>query len=253
LLYISGSQPQKGDKLSWYGDIARQYGLNPLALESPQILESSNSPPDIQIKPPASSVEKICIDARLSRPLQVAESYHEIAPSRQLSSQQATGAVADEDGRLRGILIHRMLEMLTNEAAATPVTIPDQLGVQIEPAELEKCWEEAKRVWQHPRLQHLFDAAHFRQAFNEVPLLYQQQNATVHGIIDRLVVTDTEALVIDYKTHRHAKEDNLAQIAAPYFTQLGYYREGIQRVWPTLSVRALLVFTACAGVVELPV
>ena len=253
LLYISGSQPQKGDKLSWYGDIARQYGLDPLALEAPQILEASNSPPDILIKPPASSVQKIRIDTRLSRPLQVAESYHEIAPSRQLSSQQATGALADDDGRLRGILIHRMLELLTNEVDATPVNIPGQLGVQIAPTELEQYWEEARRVWRHPALQPLFNPGQFKQAFNEVPVLYQQHNSTVvHGIIDRLVITEAEALVIDYKTHRHAKPDNLQHIAEPYFSQLRYYREGIQRLWPSLPVRALLVFTACAGVVELP-
>ena len=74
----------------------------------------------------------------------------------------------------------------------------------------------------------------------------------MHGVIDRLVITDTTALVIDYKTHRHATADNLQHIAEPYFSQLRYYREGIQRLWPKLPVRALLIFTACAGVVELP-
>ena len=74
----------------------------------------------------------------------------------------------------------------------------------------------------------------------------------MHGVIDRLLLTETEALVIDYKTHRYANMDNLTQLAEPYFEQLDYYRRGVQQLWPSLPVRALLLFTACAGIVELP-
>ena len=254
LLYISGCLPQKGKQLGWYGDIAAGYGHDPLSLDAPRVLEEANSPPSkLPPRPDAIPPTHVSVDPRLSRPLQLAPLYREIAPSRQLATQQASGGIADEDGRVRGVVIHRMLELLTKDACPNPAIIPGQLGLQVEPAELEQCWDEARRVWQHPLLQPFFDPAYFKQAFNEVPVLYQQQNSTVHGIIDRLVVTDTEALVIDYKTHRHATEGNLRHIAEPYFTQLGYYREGIQQIWPTRSVRALLIFTACAGVVELPV
>jgi len=254
LLYISGCLPQTGKQLGWYGDIAACYALDPFSLDTPSVLEEAHSPPgELPASPEVLPPTSVRVDSRLSRPLQLAPLYREIAPSRQLLTQQATGGVADEDGRLRGVVIHRMLELLTNDAGLNPGSIPAQLGIQMEQAELEQCWQEARHVWQHPALQPFFDSTHFQQAFNEVPVLYQQQNSTVHGIIDRLVVTDTEALVIDYKTHRHANADNLRHIAEPYFTQLAYYRDGIRRIWPTLSVRALLVFTACAGVVELPV
>lgn len=254
LLYISGCQPRKGKQLSWYGEIANCYELDPFTLDTPTILEETGQPPTRLPAHPVVPLQTTTqVDPRLSRPLQLAPLYREIAPSRQSSGQQATGGVADEDGRLRGVIIHRMLEMLTNDADATPVTIPGHLGLQIEPAELEQYWEEAKRVCRHPALQPLFNPGQFKRAFNEVPVLYQQHNSTVHGVIDRLIITDAEALVIDYKTHRHATPDNLQHIAEPYFSQLRYYREGIQRLWPSLPVRALLVFTACAGVVELPI
>ena len=254
LLYISGSQPQKGDQLSWYGEIASQYELDPLALENPQVLESSNSPPGSVVQHPAGNHgEKLDVDPRLSQPLQVAETYREIAPSRRLASQQATGAVGDEDGRVRGILIHRMLEILTDNESANPHTIATQLGLQIDAAEVEHCWQETQHIRQHPAMQAFFDPAFFKQAFNEVPILYRQDDSTVHGVIDRLLLTETEAIVIDYKTHHHAKPDNLSQLAEPYFEQLAYYRKGVQQLWPSIPVRALLLFTACAGTVELPV
>jgi ATP-dependent helicase/nuclease subunit A len=47
LLYISGCLPQKGKQLSWYGDIANQYELDPLSVETPLVLETSNSPATI--------------------------------------------------------------------------------------------------------------------------------------------------------------------------------------------------------------
>ena len=254
LLYISGCLPQKGKQLGWYGDIAAAYTLDPLALEEPRVLEETNAPPaDVATRPAALPPTRVKVDPRLSRPLQLPPLYREIAPSHQLANQQATGGIEDEDGRLRGVVIHRMLELLTNDSGLNPAIIPAQLGIEMEQPELQQCWQEVQRVHRHPTLRAFFDPVCFIQAFNEVPVLYQQHNSTVHGIIDRLVVTDTEALVIDYKTHRHAQEDNLQHIAEPYFSQLAYYREGMQRVWPTLTVRAVLVFTACAGVVELPV
>ena len=45
----------------------------------------------------------------------------------------------------------------------------------------------------------------------------------------------------------------IPELAKPYFEQLEYYRCGVQQLWPSLPVRAQLLFTACAGVVELPV
>ena len=252
LLYISGCLPQKGQQLSWYGDIANCYGHDPLTLATPTILEQTGQPPPaLPAQPVTTPTLTIQAEPQLSRPLQLMPQYREIAPSRQLAHYKSGGG-ADEDGRLRGVIIHRMLELLSKQAEEKTTSIPTQLGIQIEAAELKQYWEEARRVRHAPELQVFFNPAHYKQAFNEVPLLYQQQDSTVHGVIDRLVITDTLAVVIDYKTHRHATPDNLQQIAEPYFSQLAYYREGIQRLWPQLPVRALLIFTACAGVVELP-
>jgi len=253
-LYISGCLPLKGKQLSWYGHIASQYELDPLSLDTPHVLATSNSPPAIlPPQPQVKQTQELIVDPQLSQPLRLAPIYREIAPSRQLAVQQATGTVADEDGRLHGVLIHRMLELLSSEENLNPHAIASQLGLQVDAAESDHCWQEAQQIRQHPAMQAFFDSACFIQAFNEVPILYRQENTTVHGVIDRLLLTETEALVIDYKTHRHANMDNLAQLAQPYFEQLDYYRRGVQQLWPSLPVRALLLFTACAGIIELPV
>ncbi len=48
----------------------------------------------------------------------------------------------------------------------------------------------------------LFDPTVSQQAYNEVPVQYLDGNHMVHGIIDRLLVSDGEVTIIDYKTHQ---------------------------------------------------
>jgi ATP-dependent helicase/nuclease subunit A len=65
-----------------------------------------------------------------------------------------------------------------------------------------------------------------------------------------LVVKGDSCVLIDYKTHRGATVDNLAAISAAYGEQLRFYAEGVKRLWPNKSVRAWLLFTACACAYE---
>ncbi|MCG6886102.1 MAG: PD-(D/E)XK nuclease family protein, partial [Proteobacteria bacterium] len=74
---------------------------------------------------------------------------------------------------------------------------------------------------------------------------------TVHGVIDRLVVTADEVFVVDYKSHRHAECGKLQAVAESYRPQLTWYVAGVRRIWPDHTVRALLLFTACTETVEL--
>ena len=92
----------------------------------------------------------------------------------------------------------------------------------------------------------LFDPARYVQAYNEVAVQYMAQARMVYGVIDRLVITDDSVLVIDYKSHRHACADSIPQLVADYRAQLNCYAEAAARLWPTRTVRAGLLFTACA-------
>jgi ATP-dependent exoDNAse (exonuclease V) beta subunit len=48
---------------------------------------------------------------------------------------------------------------------------------------------------------------------------------------------------VDYKTHRTDVPAELDALTTHYQAQLGYYRAGIQRLWPTLAIKAGLLFT----------
>jgi ATP-dependent helicase/nuclease subunit A len=115
--------------------------------------------------------------------------------------------------------------------------------------ELRQWSDEARQLFAEPALQKVLRPTGC-EALNEVPIIYTQQGRTVYGVIDRLLLHANELWVIDYKTHRQATGDNLAELAAPYQEQLQYYAEGVARLWPEKQVRTFLLFTRCKGLFE---
>ncbi|HYQ73291.1 MAG TPA: PD-(D/E)XK nuclease family protein, partial [Gammaproteobacteria bacterium] len=119
--------------------------------------------------------------------------------------------------------------------------------------ELQAWWQEARRTRQHDDLAILFDPVHYLRARNEVPLQYFRDGTLIYGIIDRLVIRQDAVLVIDYKTHRRAAPDTLTELAERYREQMRLYTAGVARLWPGLTVRPCLLFTACNALVELDI
>ena len=74
--------------------------------------------------------------------------------------------------------------------------------------------------------------------------------ALVSGQIDRLVVTPSEVLIVDYKTN-HAPPRNLAEVPAAYVRQLALYRAVLQKLYPQLPVRAALLWTETLELMEI--
>src|SRR5262249_48771477 len=77
---------------------------------------------------------------------------------------------------------------------------------------------------------------------------------TVNGVVDRLVVTPGEVLIADYKTNRSAPK-TLAETHknhAGYVTQLALYRAVLGRLYPGRTIRAALVWTDTAHLMEIP-
>ena len=74
--------------------------------------------------------------------------------------------------------------------------------------------------------------------------------ALVSGQIDRLVVTPSEVLIVDYKTN-HAPPGLSAEAPAAYVRQLALYRAVLGRIYPQRPVRAALLWTETPELVEI--
>ena len=66
--------------------------------------------------------------------------------------------------------------------------------------------------------------------------------ALVSGQIDRLAVTQSEVLIVDYKTN-YAPPGDTAGAPPGYVSQLALYRAVLQKLYPQLPVRAALLWT----------
>jgi ATP-dependent helicase/nuclease subunit A len=78
----------------------------------------------------------------------------------------------------------------------------------------------------------------------------QRSPALVSGQIDRLVVTPSEVLIVDYKTNRAPPA--VATDAPPgYVRQLAVYRAVLQKLYPQRPVRAALLWTETPELMEI--
>jgi len=256
LLFVSGVKPRRASELGWYGALRR--GLDPLQEndpETPLTLQSNRMPETVMAvrETPASPAPEV--DPALAHPLTLQPLMHEIAPSHLTGASVAAGRQTDEDGRLRGLVIHRLLQRLCE------VTPPERQGVirtvaaefGLSPASTTFLeWQiECEGLFRQNSLEMILRPPAGVEALNEVPIIYALNGATVHGIIDRLLLFPDSVWVVDYKSHRGAMADNIDDLAAPYHRQLAYYSYGIKQLWPEKEVRAFLLFTRCGQLHEI--
>ena len=73
----------------------------------------------------------------------------------------------------------------------------------------------------------------------------------VAGQIDRLVVTEREVLVVDYKTNRPPPA-GLDQVPEIYLRQMATYRAMLQKIYPDRPIACALIWTDGARLMALP-
>ncbi len=65
----------------------------------------------------------------------------------------------------------------------------------------------------------------------------------VYGIIDRVIVTENEVFVIDYKTHRLTTPEKITKLEESYRPQINLYCHGTSLLWPDKTIRGFLLLT----------
>jgi ATP-dependent helicase/nuclease subunit A len=168
-----------------------------------------------------------------------------------------TGESAADRARAlqRGTLVHRLLQSL-----------PDIAGERRREAALRYLgrnagdWTEAEREVLAGSVLALIDDPRFAEVFApgsraEVSIVGRLERlagpkALVSGQIDRLVVTPSEVLIVDFKTN-HAPPSRVAEAPAAYVRQLALYRAVLARLYPERPVRAALLWTETAELMEI--
>ena len=88
----------------------------------------------------------------------------------------------------------------------------------------------------------------------EVPLIgtvkTPRGSFTVSGQVDRLAVTATQVLIVDYKTNRPPPTEARG-VALAYRRQLALYRALLAEIYPGRRIRAFLLWTVAPRLMEI--
>ena len=155
----------------------------------------------------------------------------------------------------RGTLVHRLLQSL-----------PDLASERRRDAALRFLarnadgWSEAERTALADKVLALIGDPRFGAVFSEAGRaevsivgrieLPGRPPAAVSGQIDRLVVTDAEVLIVDFKTN-HNPPARAADAPQAYVRQLAFYRAMLRKLYPQLVVRAALLWTESTDFMEI--
>lgn len=259
--HVSG-RANGADPNSWYGLISHGLENSDLLNET---LETADGPvhrfrkPEDVLPPRAEATATSDIEesepAWLRRHTPSERSPAILRPSDadEAPAAGATFTGSGGDARRRGIMVHRLLQSLPDVA---PDRRADAAASFL--ARHVADWPDETRTELAQRtlaLIHAFAPLFGPGSSAEVPLvgrvaLKDGTPVGVSGQIDRLVISEREILIADFKTTR-TPPGSVAETPKAYLRQLALYRALLLKLYPERRVRAALVWTETPEMMEL--
>ena len=141
-------------------------------------------------------------------------------------------------GTKRGILIHKLLEILPHvedplrEQASLRFLekedIPEEIALEMT-ASVQKVFQAYPDLFIHP-------------SQGEVPVTGMLGDVLLSGQMDRLIITDGEIMIVDYKTHIHVP-NKLEDIPQSYYKQMAIYQMALAQIYPEHSIICGILWT----------
>ena len=250
-LYICGFEGKAGRRDHCWYDMAWRALANMPEIEKPDEIpgglrlrnDQGIQPPPAPIAVP-SETGALPPWARLAAPAEPVPP-RPLVPSRPLAPEPGPASPLADDGQARfqrGNHIHRLLQTLPDlpaeqrePAAARYLALPAHV---LEPDQQAEILHETLAVLNHPDFAALFGPG----SRAEVPLTALIAGRVISGVVDRLTVTDSNVLVVDYKSNRPPPR-MVENVSAVYLRQLASYRAALKEIYPTKTVRCALLWT----------
>lgn len=177
-----------------------------------------------------------------------------------LSEPPAASAVhmAGENRFLRGLLTHGLLEHLPSHSPDQWDQLAAQFiemrGSALSGRVRGGIVDESLAIMRDPAFAEIFGP----QSWPEVSIAAEIPRAhgdgpplKVSGQIDRLVETDHEILIVDYKTNRPPPRQ-VDAVPEAYLLQIAAYHLAIQQIYPGKPIRSAIVWTDGPSFMEIP-
>jgi ATP-dependent helicase/nuclease subunit A len=198
--------------------------------------------------------------AALYEPVKLPEWAHRAAPEEPTSPQllasiqpsteaPSVSSPIDASGVnrfRRGLLVHRLLELLPTAVLDQRYEICRKFLArpfhELTGDDIEALTVEVMNVLEHSEFNVIFGPDSRAEVALTGNVSFGGETETVNGRVDRLVVTDKEVFVIDYKTMRPVPP-NADQVPQIYLRQMAIYRMLLSAVWPRRIFHAALLWT----------
>ncbi|QDL91773.1 double-strand break repair helicase AddA [Paroceanicella profunda] len=172
-----------------------------------------------------------------------------LAPSGLGGAHALPGEAGEDEAKAlaRGSALHLLLEHLPAlPATARDVAAARLLGPEADPALLA----EALGVLAMPEAAEIFGPEALAEAgvAADLPAL---GGARIAGRLDRLVVSGTRVLAVDFKSNRVLPGTPEA-VPEALLRQMGAYQAALEQVWPGARVETALLWTAAPRLMRLP-
>lgn len=197
----------------------------------------------------------IPVPSWLKQPAKQAEPPMRLAAPSRLLEDQAQVSAPFGKGRAaalrRGRLIHALLQTLPE----LPEDEREPYGARflkrepdLSPADRTEMLGVTLTTLNNPEFEQIFAEG----GRNEAAIVGALPGGQlVNGRVDRLVITEGQVHIIDYKTDRPAPED-LSGIGEAYIVQMAAYRAVLQQLYADRDIRCALLYTDGPRLIELP-
>ena len=161
---------------------------------------------------------------------------------------------AGPDRFLRGSLIHKLLETLPDVPADRRQDSADRYlrsRPELDDEQRQNIRNETLKILDHPDFAPLFGPGSRAEVSISGHPPGLPEGVQINGQIDRLVITDHEVLIVDYKTNRPPPK-SADQVPSVYMAQMAAYRALLEVLHPDKTIRCALLWTDIPNLMELP-
>lgn len=229
-------------------------GLMRLSCEQTAPLEDEKEP---ETKEPLETPPWIFADAapeaaqsRLAPSKLVGEEAHDAE-----ESGVSYSPLRGHDKYFRGRILHRLLELLPDVPAEKRAGAADRLLARLAGdvnASERAAWrDEVLSVLGDPAFETVFAPGSMAEAPIAGTLQGVSAPMKISGQIDRLAISESQIVVVDYKTNRPPPK-NVADVDSSYLAQLAAYRALLQEIYPGREVSCALLWTYDARLMAVP-
>ena len=172
-----------------------------------------------------------------------------LSPSDLGGAKAMPGAAGEEEdlAKARGTRIHLLLEHLPMLPEAEWDAAAEIILGETSIDERLLALTEAQSVLAAPALSVLFAPA----ALAEVPVTAQIGGRRIHGIIDRLIISEAEILAVDFKSNATVP-GSPAVCPEGILRQMGAYAAALKQIYPGHAVKTAILWTKTATLMQLP-